>query len=308
MSKKSSKPTELIENEKERQIVVQVKPMTMQEKSRIEKLVDTRTESLRSYLNEMKMFALEANENTVSEYCLEIENLEKERVQIAVDHERIRDLKKDEVTAVNRVIDDAHERKMLRLKLIQQKLLEKVNATKEAAQQEIRKKFSKTEDTILQRELEINSKLEEIKKLEKREKLVRKIALTNSFSQMEDGIADARNHAVEKLYTEVVETTQAKAVLAYIPDAILFRKQVSPERLFQVFNSRIEGESLPLDKMVCSYCNSDEIVHYSRGEIYCRKCGRHDVLGKEIKELAPLPTLEEVLESKETDDVKQTTD
>lgn len=276
------------------QVVVQMKAMGMQEKSRIEKLIDTRAKALTSYLSEMKDFAYQANDSTEFVNAEDLTDIKKNLAQIAIDRERINGLRKGEVDAVEQVLTDQLEGKLQKLQDLAQRLKHKKNEEVQAAADEIDGKFRDQEDQLVERETGFKLDLEALVQQETREKLIRQIALANSFSRLEDGIADTRNLAVEKLYTEVIRPDDAKTVLGLLPDATQFRDRVSPERLFQVFNDRLSRKTLPLDKAVCKHCGSDKLKTHERGEIYCRDCGSYDVLDASVKKLIALPSIQEI--------------
>lgn len=298
MSEKNGKSTQMTTT------VINVKAMGLQEKTRIEKLIDTRAGSLKTYLTEMKEFAFEANDHTEFDSKDVVLELKKEMGVVALNRERIEGEKKTEQEAVSQILSDNFETRLARLKAIERKISTKHHEEEIAAQEEIDEKFRQREDDLVTLETELKVKLAELDSQEVREKLVRKVALSNSFRTLEDGIADQRNEAVEKLYTEVQLPEQAKEVLALLPDATQFRREVSPEKLFQVFNDRMKTKMLPASKAACNGCNSTNIGDHARGEMYCRDCGKYDCLDKELKQLVILPSIKDIATEQVTEQPK----
>lgn len=274
--------------------IITHKAMTLQEKQRIEKLIDTRESALSKYLDEMKEFAIEANDHVEYDKVDEVAELDRELIGLEVEQERLLSRRADEFAAVDLVLDSMLEKKLNRLHDLERKIKIAEQEQRNAAHTEIKKKFDRTETTLRENIQKIQATKEGFAKDAKRQKLVRKVALSNSFAGLQEQVKDSRNSAVEQLYVEVVIGADASKVLAMLPDAAFLRKQISPERLFQMFNDNLASRSLPSDKACCTHCNSDNLQEHVRGEVYCRDCGRYGVLDPEVKKLVALPSIREI--------------
>jgi hypothetical protein len=281
-----------------RHIVVQAKAMSPQEKKVIENLIDKRAESLSTYLDEMQSFANEANAEVTVTDAEEAAQIQKDLAQITLDKERITERRKEESRAVEHVLEEEKQGKLTRIQNLVQKITEKYNELLRASEETITKKYAKREDELVAREVELNAQIARMKRTESQHALIRKVAIGNSFRALKDQIGDARNRAVETLHTEVYENTGAKQCLSMLPDAGKFRAEVTPEKLFGVFNNNVKEKCLSfVGKTKCKNpkCGSEDIIENSRGKFYCRKCGQIDVLSREVCEIVALPTLAEIV-------------
>jgi hypothetical protein len=276
--------------------VVQQKAMGMQEKARIEKLIDQRAENLKNYLTELKNFAMEANDHVEDEFTGDRKDLQRKILELQTEINELDAESEREITVVGHVLDDEMRVKIRELENQIQLVKNEFRDQKTAATQEINNKYKDRQEKMGTRMEELNTELENLRKKENKNKMFRKVALANSFSTLRDNINDSRCRAVEGLYTEAVTPDQARTHLNLLPDTMVFRQQVTPEKLFMIFDSNIQVKMLENKELKCGYCGKENnFATMDDGSYYCRSCGRYRTLDKDIKEMVSLPSLNEIM-------------
>ena len=269
--------------------------MTVTERERIEKLVDSRAKSLQDYLNEIRTFATEANDNLPFSEESTITELKTETSQLVLQLEKISSQKETEKKALQHILAQHHDTRIKRIEALLSRAKLKHKEELDIAFETVDKKFNKKESDLTKRQSEIEARLNELNLKAKAEKTVRKLALVNSFNHLRDGIHDQRNKAVEQLWTDCYTVDKAAGVLGLIPDTGTFRENVSPEKLFTIFNDTICQKALPLSKICCPKCGSSNVQDNGSASMCCSSCGHYFHLDKSVTEMVALPTIQEIV-------------
>lgn len=280
--------------------IVKKTAMGLQEKARIEKLIGSRAENLHNYLTEMKDFAMEANEQVDDQFKDQREALNAELVKMNERRAHMKLQKEKEESAAYIVLDDELARVTNELRMKIEEASRTCRDEKAAVKEEIEAKYKDKTHEVNANIDRIKNELEEINKQSTRTKMLRRVALANSFSALRDSINDSRNRAVEGLYTEAVTSDEAKVHLNMLPDTSAFRQQVTPEKLFRIFESNVETKMIGVKELKCKFCGGTTFNSHNDGDYYCKACGKYNVLDKDLKELVALPSLEQIVESAST--------
>lgn len=286
-----SEITASLDNAGSQQIVIQMKAMPLAEKKRIEELIDKRAEVLTEYLNDMENSALEVNSHC-EEISPETQEIEKAQAQLKLELEALDGAKNAELKGATTLLRNELAAKVTRLKNLITKIENKYGSLINEVDEVARKKFLKKEGDLGTRKIELDTKLANLQKLEAGRKFLRKTVLKNSIQSLKMDVQDYRNKAVEKLYTEVRVNSEAVKCLEMLPDATNFKKEVTPEKVFTIFN--IEARPVLEQKILkCRKCGGTNL-RVQNGGAYCLQCSSYDILPDGVKKLVLLPSLQEI--------------
>lgn len=270
------------------------KPLSPNEKVRIEKLIEGRADNLKEYLGSLQAFVNEASEHQPFARQKDVEATKKQIAQLSIEQERIAGQRRIKEDAVIRVLKEQFKEKQRRLRDLEARLERKRDEQIEAAEQVVREEFDKQESELRDRELELMAKLNSLETERSQEKLFRRLAVDTSFNALKSTIQDGYTKAVENLYTDAIMPEDGKQCLNELPDATTFRKHVSPEKMFDVFNAACKLTAIPADKLKCEGCGSVNVYHRGMRQV-CIDCGHTSRLPDEIREMVRLPTLQEIM-------------
>lgn len=275
--------------------VVQVKAMGTKEKERIEVLIQRRARELTDYMEEMRAAVTQANNLVVPDTQTEINRIEIAKTKKKIELDHIDNARKGKEAAAIRVLTEARDRKMRRLEAMIAKLKSTHEDDVAAVKEQVQEEYAAKQAELAAEMTKFDQELKELERQAKIQKSFRQIALENSFTKLRMDIADRQNRAVERLWTDVVIPEHAKEALAALPDSSSFREVVSPERMFEVFNSSLD-QSLRIEESVvkCHYC-AKSTMEMRNGRMYCTHCGRYKDVTREVRDIVALPSLTDVL-------------
>jgi hypothetical protein len=277
------------------QKTVKVTAMSVREKERIEKLIDSRRQNLTTYLEEMRSFADEANEHVPFSNQDRLNELAREKAQLNLKKEKISGASEAEFQAVKRFLDEEQIRKINRLDNIKERLILKYREEIDVARETIDKKFAKKLAAFVDEQAKIEAEEKALYSQASAEKLMRKISLQTSFNDLRDQVGDARNSACENLWTGTQLPEDASKVLAQLPDASVFRRNVTPQHMFRLFEATVSAKGLPASDIVACYkCKGQDLKFNGGTSYYCKGCGAHgDIDSRPFK--GALPSLSEIV-------------
>lgn len=278
------------------QRVIKMNSLSDKAKDRMEKLIDTRRQGLTSYLDEMRAFADEANQNIRFSQQESLDELEADSSNFKLRLEEINNQSDRELEELTMFIKNQRAESLARLEKYMEKIKDRCKAEMDAAKETVDKKYAKKVSEAHKKFAETKAKIEELKRIQKGEILMRQLALKNSFNQLRSEVEDERNKAVERLWTQVTLPEHAVSVLEALPDAAKFRKEVTPDHLFAMFNSTLNlAAPTYAKKALCAKCESDDLRLNSGNSYFCRKCSYGGKFDSELQNLVGLPSLAEIV-------------
>lgn len=279
------------------QRIVKITAMSTAEKGRIEKLIDNRADALRTHLSEMQNFSTEANENVAPSRHDELQELKNQISGYEVKLMTINEKSAAELADVTMHIRTDRERKVTRLEAMIDKIKKQTNLELAEAQTLVEKKYDRKRADLNQSIEVAKQGISELERIHAGETLLRKFALKNSFAALNAEISDQRSRAVESLWTDATVPEDARRALDMLPDSLAFRKQVTPDHLFTLFDQTLKITSSQAHEMLCAKCQSADLRSQGANAYFCRKCSHTGKYNRSVTEISALPSLADIMQS-----------
>ena len=277
------------------QKTVKITALSIREKERIEKLVDKRQGTILEYLTEMREFAEEANTHMPNTSEDAISELATQTAQLDMKIERQDATRQAEYHAVDTYLKEELNRKLERLERMKDRIKGRHRDESRLARDTVDEKFAKKLSTLAEERTAFQKEQIKLTKSEEGVKMARRMTLVNSFNTLRDQVKDARNHAVESLWTAATLPEHATTILEALPDTRHFRNQVTPEHLFGIFDATVKQQGIE-NSALCSGCGSANINPHGQ-TYYCRECGVRDSFPESLTKGTALPDFDDIMKS-----------
>lgn len=264
-------------------------------KRRIEELVDARARNLKDYLKETEEQVLQQAGFLEPQNAAAIAKLEGDKSLLKLRQDSVSAERDSEKNVLQRVLLEDRDLKINRLERMKDRVRRAYQEQLSELERSTSAKFEQQEQDLGVQMNALVIEIDRLKKEDQQRQAMQKAALRQAFSQMGQQIGDARCLAVEKLYTEVVVSTDASECLQQLPDATLFRDRLPPEKLFMAFGPMLGALPAPEGKVTCSKCGSNDVV-MNVDQPYCKKCGTRDVFAKQVASVVRMPSLREIVQ------------
>ncbi len=273
---------------------LKVTALGTREKDRIEKLIGQREQNAIGYLDEMQQFVNTANDMAPFDQQEELDKIETDKALLKLQKDRISVTKKSEEEAAMTILKEELNTKLARLKRVEQRLQDLHNRDRAQIKGILDKKFQRQERAMVTKEAGFVTRKDELTRFKESNKALRTMALNNSFNQLRQSLRDAKNRAIELLWTAIDPEDGAK-IMGMIPDVEKFREVVSPELLFDMFNHSLDCQKEKYTGLKCQHCQSTDLVFSGTQNMMCKKCGKYSTVDRSILQLVALPSLTELM-------------
>jgi len=261
--------------------------LSIAEKQRIEKLVDSRVQGLMQYVDELSTMASELSANIPFSRRDERDAIEKQVAQLDLELDKLRNKESEDIALARKVLDDEYDvqraeldAEKLRLqeliKVLDQKIIS-LDATYDidlkSVTEEINRKWNRKDSDQQKKRDDLINRKDELDRLARAEASLASTAFQSQLSNIRSGVQDHRNRSVEKIWTGCESTHDAQIALNLIPDTITIRAQLTPQMLCESLNNALVNAALPTSVLKCKKCSRNTVDVDKHGYCRCSACG-----------------------------------